>query len=59
MFCLIRMRAVVLDEADLLLTGGYERDAKRILGALREGDRAKQVAVMLRSFRPFRNPDIT
>lgn len=32
---------MVLDEADLLLTGGYERDTKRILSAFREGDRAR------------------
>jgi hypothetical protein len=32
---------VVLDEADLLLGGGYARDTRRILAAFKEGDRAR------------------
>ncbi len=34
------MRWVVVDEADLLMTGGYQRDMRKILGSMREGDRA-------------------
>ncbi|CAL8464060.1 g3595 [Coccomyxa elongata] len=43
-----RMRHVVLDEADLLLTGGFQRDMRRILDALREGDRAQRSAGVAR-----------
>ncbi|KAK9808217.1 hypothetical protein WJX73_010253 [Symbiochloris irregularis] len=39
-----RMHHVVFDEADLLLTGGFERDAKRLLQALQDADRARLVA---------------
>jgi hypothetical protein len=38
------MRHVVLDEADLLLTGGFERDVRKILDAFREGDRQQRSA---------------
>jgi len=34
------MRWVVVDEADLLMTGGYQRDMRKILGSMQEGDRA-------------------
>ncbi len=40
------MRAVVVDEADQLLTGGYERDCVRVLDALREGDRARKAGAV-------------
>ncbi len=39
---------MVLDEADLLLTGGFQRDVRRILDALREGDRAQRSAGVAR-----------
>jgi superfamily II DNA/RNA helicase len=42
------MRHVVLDEADLLLTGGFQRDVRRILDALREGDRAQRSSAVAR-----------
>lgn len=38
------MRHVVLDEADLLLTGGYERDTLRILKAFLEGDKQQRAS---------------
>lgn len=41
-----RMRHVVVDEADLLLTGGFQRDVRRILDALREGDRAQRTSAV-------------
>ena len=34
-----RMRWVVVDEADLLLTGGFKRDVRMILSSMKEGDR--------------------
>ncbi|EIE24767.1 P-loop containing nucleoside triphosphate hydrolase protein, partial [Coccomyxa subellipsoidea C-169] len=43
-----RIRHVVLDEADLLLTGGFQRDVRRILDALREGDRAQRSSAVAR-----------
>ncbi len=39
---------MVLDEADLLLTGGFQRDVRRILDALREGDRAQRSSAVAR-----------
>lgn len=41
-----RMRHVVVDEADLLLTGGFERDVRKILEAFREGDRQQRSAAV-------------
>ncbi|KAK9846625.1 hypothetical protein WJX81_007883 [Elliptochloris bilobata] len=46
-----RMRAVVIDEADQLLTGGYERDCRRVLDALREGDRARKAGAVCAELR--------
>ena len=41
---------MVLDEADLLLTGGYERDTRRILQALLDGDREQRAGAAARQF---------
>ena len=35
------MRWVVVDEADLLLTGSFQRDVRKILQSMREGDRLR------------------
>ena len=32
---------MVVDEADLLLSGSFQRDLTRILGSMRDGDRSK------------------
>ena len=45
-----RMRHVVLDEADLLLTGGYEKDTCRILQAFLEGDRQQRASAAAQRF---------
>ena len=45
------MRAVVVDEADQLLTGGYERDCLRVLDALREGDRLRKAGAVCAQLR--------
>ena len=42
---------MVFDEADLLLTGGFEKDAKRLLQALQDADRARLVASACRDLR--------
>ena len=44
------MRHVVLDEADLLLTGGYEKDTHRILQAFLEGDRQQRASAAAQRF---------
>ena len=44
------MRHVVLDEADLLLTGGYEKDTQRILQAFLEGDRQQRASAAAERF---------
>ena len=44
------MRHVVLDEADLLLTGGYEKDTRRILQAFLEGDRQQRASAAAQRF---------
>ena len=44
------MRHVVLDEADLLLTGGYEKDTRRILQAFQEGDRQQRASAAAQRF---------
>ena len=44
------MRHVVLDEADLLLTGGYEKDTRRILQAFLEGDRQQRASAAAERF---------
>lgn len=45
------MRAVVVDEADQLLTGGYERDCLRVLDAFREGDRLRKAGAVCAELR--------
>ena len=45
------MRAVVVDEADQLLTGGYERDCTRVLDAFREGDRLRKAGAVCAELR--------
>lgn len=45
-----RMRHVVLDEADLLLTGGYEKDTQRILKSFLEGDRQQRASAAASKF---------
>ena len=45
------MRAVVADEADQLLTGGYERDCRRVLDAFREGDRLRKAGAVCAELR--------
>ncbi len=45
------MRAVVVDEADQLLGGGYERDCRRVLDTLREGDRARKAGAVCAELR--------
>ena len=37
-----RMHHVVLDEADLLLSGGFERDVSRILDSMKQSDRERK-----------------
>jgi len=37
-----RMHHVVLDEADLLLSGGFERDVSRILDGMKQSDRERK-----------------
>lgn len=37
-----RMHHVVLDEADLLLSGGFERDVQRILDGMKQSDRERK-----------------
>jgi superfamily II DNA/RNA helicase len=44
------MRHVVLDEADLLLTGGYEKDTQRILQSFLEGDRQQRASAAASKF---------
>lgn len=39
---LARMHHVVLDEADLLLSGGFERDVSRILDSMKQSDRERK-----------------
>ncbi len=41
---------MVLDEADLLLTGGYEKDTRRILQAFLEGDRQQRASEAAQRF---------
>lgn len=41
---------MVLDEADLLLTGGYERDTQKILQAFLEGDRQQRASAAAQRF---------
>ena len=41
---------MVLDEADLLLTGGYEKDTRRILQAFLDGDRAQRASAAAEKF---------
>ena len=36
------MHHVVLDEADLLLSGAYERDVQRILDGMKQSDRERK-----------------
>ena len=36
------MHHVVLDEADLLLSGGFERDVYRILDSMKQNDRERK-----------------
>ena len=37
-----RMHVIVLDEADLLLSGGFERDVGRILDNMKQNDKERQ-----------------
>ena len=37
-----RMHHVVLDEADLLLSGGFERDVGRILEGMKQNDKERK-----------------
>ena len=39
---IFRMHIVVLDEADLLLSGGFERDVSRILDNMKQNDKERQ-----------------
>ena len=47
---LCRMHHVVVDEADLLLTGGFERDTVRLLEGLQQGDRDRHVQAACAAF---------
>lgn len=40
-----RVRALVVDEADMMLTGGYRRDLEHLVGILRRHDQPEQVNV--------------
>lgn len=41
---------MVLDEADLLLTGGYEKNMRRILQAFLDGDREQRASAAAQQF---------
>ncbi len=41
---------MVVDEADLLLTGGFERDTVRLLEGLQQGDRDRHVQAACAAF---------
>ena len=42
--CCGRMQYVVFDEADLLLTGSFEKDVARLRQALQDSDRERKIA---------------
>lgn len=41
--CSARMHYVVFDEADLLLTGGFEKDVRRLREAFQLSDRMREI----------------